>query len=61
MLFLLATILLFQSCTNSNKDKPQTAGTSSTRCTGKKNCNICTDCSRCKHCHVNGGSCGVCR
>lgn len=28
-------------------------------CTGKANCTVCHNCSRCRHCHIEGGSCGV--
>ena len=59
-LLLIVTVLLFQSC-SLNNDKPSTANSADTRCTGKKNCRVCRDCSRCRHCHINGGSCGVCR
>lgn len=60
LLLLLATVLILQSCSFKD-DKPSTANSAATRCTGKKNCRVCTDCSRCRHCHINGGSCGVCR
>jgi hypothetical protein len=35
-------------------------GNNSNKCTGKGNCEVCTDCSRCKHCNEGEGMCGVC-